>query len=527
MNTNQASTHRRHPAGCQYALRRGVDYWALVFEGREAVFKHELGALCVAYLLQNPPPEPLHAVALALKVRDKAGQAAGFEESLEERNMGLEEARAVRALWRRQRELEAVLADRHEIEPVKAEVLRELEEVTEFLRASPWLSRHGAERCANAVTRAIKRFYARLAVARNAEGRPDEVLQAFAQHLYEHLLIPSGRSCGRAGHWVASVPAGCFTYEPPKGVVWSAECEGRNPKSEGRSPTRCDGATARREEIRNPKAESEAAGSEIGSPRQVPRRPAALVFLARFLCAGFALALLLTGCAGPRPLKGGKATTTRNQAGLIQQTVAQGENAQQPTKQDQETIKVRSYTLPAATRIEQGPVPVAAPAPVRSADKNVRAPSRAQPSSELSTLPPPQDSYGGQATAYVLSAPMPVGEREETRARTELGAAQKDTARDLAAKLSSLKGIVWVGVGLFIFGLASLVYPPLKVIVASVTTSVALMLGGVALIVLPTMVVGNELLILGVVALVVGAWFLAHRHGQLSGLVAVEKQKAG
>jgi len=40
-------------------------------------------------------------------------------------------------LWRRQRELEAVLADRHEIEPVKAEALRELEEVTEFLRAKP------------------------------------------------------------------------------------------------------------------------------------------------------------------------------------------------------------------------------------------------------------------------------------------------------------------------------------------------------------------------------------------------------
>ena len=118
---------------------------------------------------------------------------------------------------------------------------------------------------------------------------------------------------------------------------------------------------------------------------------------------------------------------------------------------------------------------------------------------------------------------MPVVEREETRARTELGAAQKDTARDLAAKLSSLKGIVWVGVGLFIFGLASLVYPPLKVIVASVTTSVALMLGGVALIVLPTMVVGNELLILGAVGLAVGAWFLAHRHGQLSGIVAASK----
>jgi hypothetical protein len=56
-------------------------------------------------------------------------------------------------------------------------------------------------------------------------------------------------------------------------------------------------------------------------------------------------------------------------------------------------------------------------------------------------------------------------------------------------------------------------------VVASVTTSAALMLGVVALMVLPTMVVGNELLILGVVALVVGGWFLAHRHGHLRGVV--------
>ena len=115
---------------------------------------------------------------------------------------------------------------------------------------------------------------------------------------------------------------------------------------------------------------------------------------------------------------------------------------------------------------------------------------------------------------------MPVVEREESRAGTELGAAQKDTARELVAKLSSLKGIVWVGVGLFVFGLASLVYPPLKVIIGSVTTSVALLLGGLALMVLPSLIVGNELLILGGVAIAVGGWFLAHRHGQLRGIVA-------
>jgi hypothetical protein len=79
---------------------------------------------------------------------------------------------------------------------------------------------------------------------------------------------------------------------------------------------------------------------------------------------------------------------------------------------------------------------------------------------------------------------------------------------------------VWVGVGLFVFGLASLVWPPLKVVIGSVTTSAALTLGGLALMVLPSLIVGNELLILGGVVVAVGGWFLAHRHGQLRGLVA-------
>jgi hypothetical protein len=231
------------------------------------------------------------------------------------------------------------------------------------------------------------------------------------------------------------------------------------------------------------------------------------VYLSRFLCVGFALALAVTGCVGPRPLKGGKAITTRKPTGVIEQTLVQGENASQPTKQDQETIKVRTYTVPAGSRIDQSQPPVAVAATPSTLNS--------QPSTTLGPSTAFQPS-----TSFELSAPMPVIEREETHSRTELGAAQKDTARELGAKLSSLKGIVWVGVGLFMFGLASLVYPPLKVIIGSVTTSAALLLGGLALMVLPSLIVGNELLILGGVAIAVGAWFLAHRHGQLRGLVA-------
>jgi hypothetical protein len=200
----------------------------------------------------------------------------------------------------------------------------------------------------------------------------------------------------------------------------------------------------------------------------------------KFMLIDFAViaaVALLSGCA-MAPLKGGHATTS----GAIGQTVVQGDNPAQVSRQDQETLKTRSYTVPAGSRLV-------------SASNQV----------------------------VVVSAPMPVIEHEETRAKTELGAAQKDTARELGAKLASLKGVVWVGVALFLFGLATLFYPPLQALIGSVTTSVAILVGGIALMVLPSLIVGNELLILAGVASAVGLWFFAHRHGQLRGLVDAAK----
>jgi len=198
---------------------------------------------------------------------------------------------------------------------------------------------------------------------------------------------------------------------------------------------------------------------------------------------------LFSGCA-MAPLKGGHASTLSKPAQGIEQSVQQGDNPAQASRQDQETVKTRSYTVPAGSRLEEARVT--------------------------------SNGVGAVVTnvqAVVVSAPMPVVEHEETRAKTELGAAQKDTARELSAKLASLKGIVWVGVALFLFGLATLFYPPLKLLIGSVTTSAAICAGGLALIILPTLIVGNELLILAGVASAVGLWFFAHRHGQLRGLV--------
>jgi hypothetical protein len=104
------------------------------------------------------------------------------------------------------------------------------------------------------------------------------------------------------------------------------------------------------------------------------------------------------------------------------------------------------------------------------------------------------------------------------KVQTTIGAAQKDTAREMAAKLSSFKGIQWLGALVFLFGVASAFYPPLKIVVGdSVTTSAAIAGAGLALCILPTLIVGHEIFILTVCIGVAGAWFLAHRHGQLRG----------
>ena len=199
--------------------------------------------------------------------------------------------------------------------------------------------------------------------------------------------------------------------------------------------------------------------------------------------------LALAGCT-IAPLKGGRATTLSKPTQGIEQTVVQSDNPAAVSKQDQETIRTKSYTVPAGSRL---------------VETRVTADAGGAPVTNSHVL--------------LISAPMPVTEHEETRAKSELGAAQKDTARELSAKLASLKGIVWVGVVVFLFGIASMFYPPLKAIIGSITTSAAITVGGLALIVLPTVIVGNELLIMGGVAAAVGLWFLAHRHGQLRGQV--------
>jgi len=74
MNTITKASSRSPREVRQYALCRGLGCWEVTFEGRDAIFQHELGALYVACLLLDRPREPIHAVALAFKARQRASR---------------------------------------------------------------------------------------------------------------------------------------------------------------------------------------------------------------------------------------------------------------------------------------------------------------------------------------------------------------------------------------------------------------------------------------------------------------------
>lgn len=215
----------------------------------------------------------------------------------------------------------------------------------------------------------------------------------------------------------------------------------------------------------------------------------------------FGFMLALAGCTMVKPLKPGTARIqsgggTNGVGGFVSE-IKQPENPAQSATQNFERTTETELPLASGTKVTE----------------KVSAP----------------DSAGRPVVtekAIVLAQPTVQKTRTTEKAGTVLGAAQKDTAREMGAKLASLKGIVWVGLGLFVFGLVSLFYPPLRAIVGSVTTSVGILAGGVALMVLPSLIVGNELLILGGVALSVGAWFLAHRHGELRGTLNAKSDGA-
>jgi hypothetical protein len=224
-------------ASPRYSIRKGGGYWTITFDGQDAPKKHEKGLLYVAWLLTNPPKEPIHAMELVAKVpaiyRRQLGLTSMVDEATgksvaldatampQERSHSLDDLEAALRLHKKQQQLEAVMDDDDASEPEKAEALAELVLLYEFQKKHAMRSKGNAEQLVRAVRAAITRLHDNLAKATYGKGQPHPVLRPFADHLAKYLLAPSARFTGRVGSRVRAGVAGRFTYEPPVGVQWT------------------------------------------------------------------------------------------------------------------------------------------------------------------------------------------------------------------------------------------------------------------------------------------------------------------
>ena len=227
-----------HGSPSQYALRKGLGIWELVFNGHRALLKHEQGVYYVAWLLTHPPSDPIHGLELATRAlafysdspaattlidpRTATTVVVPRDATIQQRNLALDDDEAAAALRRTEHTLEAIADDEGTSEPVKAEVLRELEEIYAFREKHAAQVADCAHKAVRTVRMGIRRLHRHLAEAVTADGNPHPVLRAFGAHLEQHLIFPSARySSPRAGRVHVRL-AGCFTYEPPAGISWAS-----------------------------------------------------------------------------------------------------------------------------------------------------------------------------------------------------------------------------------------------------------------------------------------------------------------
>src|ERR1043166_213617 len=220
-----------------FALLKGLGTWTLIFNGEQTILKHERGIFYVVWLLTHPG-ETIHALDLAAKIPEIYRRQLGLAEitdpatgkvvplqsgaRLQERSLALDDAQAMRAILRKEKELESILDDDSASEPEKAEALRELEAIAQFQRQHGQRSRDNAQRAADSIRKSIKRFHRHLVQAGKTDTHRNSVFTQFAEHIGSYILVPWRPSSGHGNRYARTGLAGCFTYEPPpSAILWA------------------------------------------------------------------------------------------------------------------------------------------------------------------------------------------------------------------------------------------------------------------------------------------------------------------
>ena len=213
-------------AGPRFLLRKELGSWRLIFDGKESVIRDCRGMELVAYLLKNPPAEPMHAVRLEAKVAGH-DHSSNVNAEMVNRDAVIQEASGGHINGGGNKilneKLKELMAAKDDVTLPESERQQAQEEIEELIRAN---KRGGplataASRAAERVGKALKRLRQRLASAELKPGEPNGVLRSFGEHLHRHILVPSMRYSSPKARQSDLRSPGCFTYERPPEIVWA------------------------------------------------------------------------------------------------------------------------------------------------------------------------------------------------------------------------------------------------------------------------------------------------------------------
>jgi hypothetical protein len=192
-----------------FRLKNENGFWELTFDGAQAVLPQNQALFYLAWLLQHPAEAPLSTHQLALQVHERFASHPDFVQQMPWIHLPEDRVMAEKLSLLRQEQLEAILHDDLQFEPVKHEAMRELEQIhahqgEAFLEFSQEI-----HRTTDFVDKMLLRLHGALTMANDPLGNPHPVQRAFAMHLLFYLFVPT-------------ILAGGYVYLPPTGVAWSS-----------------------------------------------------------------------------------------------------------------------------------------------------------------------------------------------------------------------------------------------------------------------------------------------------------------
>ena len=216
----------------RYLVRKELGVWRIRLDGKETVARDCRAMELVAWLLMNPPDEPIHASVLENHVDgdpESDGSTAidfGEDSAVQHSDVGgviIEAAgkklKGKMSLPALKQKLSAARKDMNDAtlpQSVRDEAEEELNKLLKAYDRGGKVSGE-SEAAAERVRKGILNFINELKAAKRQQGLINVPLCAFGEHLHNHLWLPSMGGKNRLG---AAGKPGCFTYEPPAGVRW-------------------------------------------------------------------------------------------------------------------------------------------------------------------------------------------------------------------------------------------------------------------------------------------------------------------